>query len=454
MLAPTRIFLLYTHEDSAYANVMAQELARLSAGSGLVEVTTIREPTLLGAVGAGTQPNDLIIAVLSPAALKSLWLRAQVDTVIAWQGRLRLRLCVARPFPAASLPPGWLMYGAIVEDPERAISPAEMANRIMVLLIDAPTTGTGANNPGTNPVFVAPIASLNAETIPHLAAYTSNAPNTPNYPVNATSQDNYPLAPYRTPQHSVFNVWTFIGATLLTTMIIIALLFASGALRFRRSATPSVAASTGTGFPTTAASPAYSPTSTPNSSATRTAVTPGEQLFAADWSLGLSGWSGADSWQITNGALVSQCVGKCNLLAPFDAGSFTPNYIVNARIAVMSITNSDGFFGPIARVQGDADQAQGYIGGMAGLNGGDVSGIPQLSYIGGGTLGTPGASLAVGYGTHEYRLEVRGSAISLFVDGILEDQATDSSFQAAGQIGIRASADAQIRVVSLTVTAA
>jgi hypothetical protein len=175
-------------------------------------------------------------------------------------------------------------------------------------------------------------------------------------------------------------------------------------------------------------------------------------LYAANWSSGLGAWSSSGQWQIENGALISECSYNCTILAPYHPP--TANYVVDAKVSIVGVNG--GFFGIVTRVLGSAPQASGYIGGLAGLSesGGSVSGVAEINFIN-SSVQMPSVPITTRlFALHDYRLKLQGEQLTLYVDGVVMGALQDSSFQTPGQLGLRASPGAQIRVISLTVSAA
>jgi hypothetical protein len=87
-------------------------------------------------------------------------------------------------------------------------------------------------------------------------------------------------------------------------------------------------------------------------------------LYSADWSNGLNSWtedsSANSSWNINNGNLVNDGSSCCAIISPFRPS--TTNYAVEAKIQMLSCSNSGGSFGLFGEGSPATDSNGGYTG--------------------------------------------------------------------------------------------
>jgi hypothetical protein len=156
-------------------------------------------------------------------------------------------------------------------------------------------------------------------------------------------------------------------------------------------------------------------------SPTPTPLPAGTVLYQADWSHGLTGWTGAQGWKVVQGQFVSDSSGTATLTIPYRPT--VSDYAVEVRIQIVrsvppyggyyeivapKLPGKDGYHAgvldlkaPGPRPFGDHPQSQVYLDPSGDMNPG--SGIPQ--------------DYEPGSGWHTYRVEVRGNEASLLDDG-------------------------------------
>ncbi len=176
------------------------------------------------------------------------------------------------------------------------------------------------------------------------------------------------------------------------------------------------------GAPTPPSSPAKGTSSSPRPQSTPTAtVAPGTVLYQADWSHGLAGWKGPSGWSVVQGDLQADSNDLISITAPYQPT--VANYAVEARLQVVRLLHPEG--GSFSLFASQVPGKDGYQAGVSRLMGPGPrpnGSNPQLQiYI------EPFGAMAPGSfhpndndpGTqwHTYRVEVRGNAASLFVDG-------------------------------------
>jgi serine/threonine protein kinase len=175
------------------------------------------------------------------------------------------------------------------------------------------------------------------------------------------------------------------------------------------------------------------PTPTPIPLTSTPALKPGTVLYQADWSSGLNGWAGSEDWKTVRGMLVDDGTNSSRgvITAPYQLGSIT-DYAVEAQIQVVRGID-DGFcsesFGALVRTTEEG----GYLAG-AGPVGCSNAFIASIAGRNGQTLQVK--SFTAGTDWHTYRVEVRGNAIRLLVDGVAILETVDNRYLAGGQVGL------------------
>jgi hypothetical protein len=176
------------------------------------------------------------------------------------------------------------------------------------------------------------------------------------------------------------------------------------------------------------------PTATPTPAAP--AATP---LYRADAAGGFDGWSLAAGWSVVDGLLVTDGSAAGWATPPFRVDA-QPDYAVEIEARVGEAPACRTNFGIGAR-----GTEQGYY--AAGIEW--QCDPAAVLWAGQAPLAT--APFAIGDGWHVYRLEVRGDAIKLLVDGALVLEIGDGRYPEGGEVGLWSSG-IRIEVRSFTVT--
>lgn len=213
------------------------------------------------------------------------------------------------------------------------------------------------------------------------------------------------------------------------------------------------ACSTGNAGPQTTGSPAARVPPTP----TMPVVPPGTVLFHADWSHGLSAWGNPQGWKIVKGMALSDLSTNDALTVPYIPA--VHNYVIECRFQIVRVPRTGGYF--IIRAPHQAGK-DGYTAGILSLYapGARTSpyGNPEaLIYL--DPLDDMQARMAPidydpGYRWHTYRVQIKGPAGDLFIDGA--DSSTAVSEQGEwlsnGPLQLISSV-AAVRISSVTITA-
>jgi hypothetical protein len=159
-------------------------------------------------------------------------------------------------------------------------------------------------------------------------------------------------------------------------------------------------------------------------------------LYAADWSQGLGGWPATAGWSASDQMLQNDGsdFGDANWIgelwnshwvaAPYEPEAGTVDYAVEAEIRVLA-RPSCGSFGFVIR---DGYQAGAHLCSMFGRPIAAIrSHTPEQLVV---------ASFDPGNGWHVYRVEARGPALRLLVDGVVVAEARDEAFLAPGRVGL------------------
>ncbi len=158
-----------------------------------------------------------------------------------------------------------------------------------------------------------------------------------------------------------------------------------------------------------------------------------ETLYKENGSDNWKGWKGTNDWKIENRRLINEGTNQSwntpTLIAP--------HYIAQRNYAVEATIQGE-IFGISARGSGNAQNWQGYwafMGGAAYYNG-----VPQAiiennagSFWSSNLAATP---FTPGIDPHLYRLEVKDSALRLFIDGTHVVETNNNQFPTGGQVGL------------------
>jgi hypothetical protein len=165
-----------------------------------------------------------------------------------------------------------------------------------------------------------------------------------------------------------------------------------------------------------------------HSSPTPTSLPAGTVLYQADWSHGLTGWTGAQGWKVVQGQLESDNSGSATFTIPYQLS--VSDYAVEIRVQVVrTVPPYGGHYEIVAPKEPGKD---GYYAGVLDLKapGPHPFGLhPQsnvyldpLDHMATGS-GIP-QDYEPGSGWHTYRVEVRGNEASLLDDGTQIGSAT------------------------------
>lgn len=169
--------------------------------------------------------------------------------------------------------------------------------------------------------------------------------------------------------------------------------------------------------------------------------TPDTLFYQADWSNGLSGWTGSADWKTTSGMLVSDgsytlSDGMSPTVEPPYQVTETSNYAVEARVQQIKVTQTLGGLGcfdaVVIRGSIVSDGVKGYrlaIGCFGGAtiyaaHGGSLTSIAHINFDPSNLW-------------HIYRIEAKGATISTFIDGVQVLQVNDNTYLSGGIVGIK-----------------
>jgi hypothetical protein len=193
---------------------------------------------------------------------------------------------------------------------------------------------------------------------------------------------------------------------------------------------------------TTVSTSSVAPVTTAVSTVGSALTGPTRVLYRADWSAGLGGWSGSSDWSVLRGELLSAGNGGL-VVAPLEVDS-TGDFAVEAEIQLLRYQITNGSFGVMVRIQ---DNGTGYATGHD-----ESAGVIVLrTELGGGRPTLDSQPFTPGDGWHRYRIEVRGNALRVFIDGAPVLSATDNTFLTGKRVGLWNSG-AQLSVRSFEVS--
>lgn len=199
-----------------------------------------------------------------------------------------------------------------------------------------------------------------------------------------------------------------------------------------------------------AQTPSTSPTvkSTTTSQTTKPTVASAPAvLYQADWSTGLDGWVGSSDWKVQNGMLISDGTNQPSgaagptILAPYQVAP-SGNFAIELRVQFAQ--RGPGSDPLLFHGSTTANGWQGYKLTACGSCGDLLLTSDDFNDVLGRTPFIRGTDW------HTYRVEVRGPAMTVIVDGKTLFTATDSRFLSGGQVGIKSST--QLTVSSFKIT--
>jgi hypothetical protein len=186
-------------------------------------------------------------------------------------------------------------------------------------------------------------------------------------------------------------------------------------------------------------------------------VPAGTVLFRADWSQGLSAWGNTKGWKIVNGMPLSDLSVDNALTVPYLP--VVHNYVIECRFQVVRVPHSGGYF--VIKAPRTADK-DGYTAGILGLFAPGTRKSPYSNpeatiYL--DPLDHMQAHMApIDYDPfnnwHTYRVQIKGPAGDLFIDGADSSTAVSAQGQwlSNGPLQIVSSL-AIVRISSVTITA-
>ncbi len=177
--------------------------------------------------------------------------------------------------------------------------------------------------------------------------------------------------------------------------------------------------------PTATTMPAQTPSAAPSAAAQ-------SQSYEADWSGGLSGWTGGAEWKAVAGMLVSDGTGNGDdtVLAPYQPHG--PDYAIEAQIHLLRkpVSLATCYFGIVGRGSGSGG---GYYVGPHNNGGSYALVVARMS---GGYPQVASQNDDPGVDFHLYRVEFKGNQITVKIDGNPVLQAPDNQYLDPGKIGL------------------
>ncbi|HEY1390437.1 MAG TPA: toll/interleukin-1 receptor domain-containing protein [Ktedonobacterales bacterium] len=107
-----RIFVSHSSEDAAFANRLSNDLRSHGADVWL-DSSHMASGDFIAGINQALQQRDVVILILSPAAIHSAWVTQEINAAIArsHQGLMRQPLIfVAKSCPPEEIPPLWTVY--------------------------------------------------------------------------------------------------------------------------------------------------------------------------------------------------------------------------------------------------------------------------------------------------------------------------------------------------------
>jgi hypothetical protein len=163
---------------------------------------------------------------------------------------------------------------------------------------------------------------------------------------------------------------------------------------------------------------------------------PGTLLFSDDFEMGASHWvaSTTGDWSVvTDGTMVYEQATLSNDFRIAAAGDVSwTDQVVEARVKVLSFGGSSSSY--VAGVCGRVHDLMNFYCAVIRSNDGKVAIRARLNNSG-TTLGTPGTAGAVAGTWYTLRLEIIGTTLNAYLDGVLKTTVSDSTI-ASGGVGL------------------
>lgn len=221
-----------------------------------------------------------------------------------------------------------------------------------------------------------------------------------------------------------FRLDNSIIAAIIGALAIILAAVIAGIFQAHNNTSPTANTSTAT----VAISATFTPS--PTTIPTATSSTP-QPLYQENWSQGMDGWIGNAQWSISNGMLLSNGNAQDNnfIVSPYKPT--TADYAVEAQIQFLGAAppSSTPLFGIFVR-SGSNEDIVGYDGYIFG----NLAKIRRAAVSQGVILNQTSYSLDTSW--HTYRVEIKNSIITFFIDNKQMIQAVDKVNTLPGLVGL------------------
>jgi hypothetical protein len=111
-MAQPRVFVSHSSEDAQFANRLSDDL-RASGADVWLDSSHMASGDFVARINQALANRDVVVLVLTPAALKSQWVTQEFNAAITrvHQGLMRQPIVImARPCPPSDVPPLWNVY--------------------------------------------------------------------------------------------------------------------------------------------------------------------------------------------------------------------------------------------------------------------------------------------------------------------------------------------------------
>jgi hypothetical protein len=247
-------------------------------------------------------------------------------------------------------------------------------------------------------------------------------------------------------------------ATVITVMLIVSAIFSSVLAPSGNSGSSSSGTSSASTVNDTQVGDTSNPTPTPlpTDTPTPSPPSPGTQLFPANGANWLQGWTGGSDWYTSGNMMLNngQQINSISL-APYHPGdNGISNYAVDVQIELNRWSDDMGLnnFGIIVR---SPDGQKGYTFAVcvSALTLNNCGTNDKEIYISNGAQNIAENTYLPPAGTwFDYRMEVQGNSVKVFINGTEYLKAPDNTYNSGGEVGLW-SDRSQISIRSFTVTA-
>ena len=132
-----RIFVSHSHQDDSWCRAFVTSLQRIGADAWYFPTADVGN-LFLSDVESELRSRPIFIVILSPASVRSPWVKREVNAAINLQDRQPERIILPIVAERTEIPPLWAVYKRISGPQDTGISPDEAATRVANALAITP----------------------------------------------------------------------------------------------------------------------------------------------------------------------------------------------------------------------------------------------------------------------------------------------------------------------------